>query len=90
MPDTEVALPALEGISTTLLTASTDLESLAAPPEPPEAGLATGILASMLSHVSTSIDGAITGLGAAGDAVTSSRELFGQTEDVNRAAFSQG
>jgi hypothetical protein len=82
--DTDVDLAAMEGIASRLRTASTDLESTASPPEAPEAGDATGILALLLSHLTLSMDGAITGLGVSGDAVTDSRELFQQTDDANR------
>lgn len=84
MPDTDVTLGALEGIASRLRRAGSDLESTASPPGTPEAGDATGILAALLSHITLSMDGAVTGLGAAGDAVSSSRELFQQTEDGNR------
>jgi hypothetical protein len=87
MPNTDVGFSALEAIASTLRTASSDLESMTNPPEPPEAGDATGVLAALLSHVSLSIDGAVTGLAASGDAVAGSRDLFQQTEDANRDAF---
>lgn len=64
-----------------------DLESTEAPPEVPEAGDAAGILASMLTHLTMSLDGAITCIGAAGDAVAGSRDVFVDTEDTNRGTM---
>lgn len=84
MTDTQVNQSALDSIAGKLRTAGTDLENIADPPEVPEAGDATGVLASLLSHLTLSVDGVITGLGAAGDAVATSRETFQQTEDTNR------
>lgn len=84
MPDIDVDQAGLDAIARRLRTASTDLEGAPVPPEPPQAGDASGILASILSHMSLSIDGAITGLGAAGEAVAESRDLFQDTEHENR------
>lgn len=84
MPETNVNQAALDGIASKLRTASTDLEATENPPEVPEAGDATGILASILSHTTLSIDGAIGCLGAAGDAVAKSLDTFQDTEETNR------
>lgn len=84
MSATRVDQTALDNFASKLRNASTDLEATANPPEVPEAGEATGLIASMLSHMTLSMDGAVTGLGAAGDAVAAGREVFQVTEDDNR------
>lgn len=84
MPDIDVDQTALNGFAAKLRNASTDLENTTNPPEVPEAGDATGILGSMLSHLTQSMAGAVTGLGAAGDAVANGQDIFQETEDTNR------
>lgn len=85
MPETDVDPGALDSIASRLRNASADLESTELPPEVPEAGDASGILASILTHVTLSLDGAVVCLGAAGDAVASSRDVFVEIEDANRS-----
>ncbi|MPY85790.1 MAG: hypothetical protein GEV00_21405 [Actinophytocola sp.] len=87
MPDIHVEQTALSGFAAKLRNASTDLENITSPPEVPEAGDATGILGSILSHLTQSMDGAVTGLGAAGDAVANGGDIFQNTEDTNRGSM---
>jgi hypothetical protein len=61
MAETDVDPSALEGFASRLRGASTTLESTPNPPDVPEAGEASGLLASMLSHLTTSLDGAVVG-----------------------------
>lgn len=87
MPETDVDPETLESIASRLRNASTDLESAELPPAVPEAGEASGILASLLTHVTLSLDGGVVCLGAAGDAVASSRNVFVEIEDANRSTM---
>lgn len=81
--DTKVDPRALEGYASRLRNAATDLEGMASPPELPEAEEAAGLLASILSHVTTSLSEITSGLGAAGDSVASGSDVFVDTEGTN-------
>lgn len=80
MADIDVNLPGLDAIASLLRTASTTLDGGTAPPDAPQAGDATADLAGALARLMGSLDAAVTGLAAAGDAVAESRSKFQEAE----------
>lgn len=87
MAETDVSTEALEGFASRLRNAASGLEGLSAPPDIPDAGEDSGLLASMLSHFTSSMKSASTGTSAAGDAVASSRNVFDEVEGGAKSSF---
>ena len=79
-----VDLAALEGLASRLRNGTDDLESGASPPLPPEAGEITDVVESLVAVLSISLAGVVEGIGALGDSVVSSRDIYGAVEQNSR------
>lgn len=79
-----VDLAALEGLASRLRDGADDLESGASLPPPPEAGEITDVVEGLVAALSVSLAGVVEGIGAIGDSVVSSRDIYGAVEQDSR------
>lgn len=79
-----VDLAALEGLGGRLRHGAEDLESGASLPPTPEAGEITDVVESLVAALSVSLAGVVEGVGAVGDSVASSRDVYGAVEQDSR------
>ncbi|WP_020669574.1 hypothetical protein [Amycolatopsis nigrescens] len=71
----------MEALASRLRNGAADLEAGAgAPPPPAEAGEVTGAISGLVGALCTSMAGVVEGVGAAGDAVATSREVYENAE----------
>lgn len=71
----------LEGVAGRLRSGASSLESGAgAPPPPADAGVVTGAVNGLVGALTTSLAGVVEGIGAAGDAVATSRDSYAGAE----------
>lgn len=89
MANTDVDPSALEDFATRLRNASSGLDGTDAPPHPPEAEEASGLLAAMLSNTTSHIDEIVNNMSAAGDAVAEGGQVFQEIEANNQRGFDE-
>lgn len=70
----------LEGVAGKLRRASSALEGGASAPPAPEAGACSAAVNAVLSLLSESVAGVVEGVGAAGDTVAKSRDVYVDTD----------
>lgn len=76
----------LQSLAGKLRGASSDLEKGAsAAPPPVEAGEVTGAISGFVGAMTSSLAGIVEGVGAAGDAVVSGKDIYGQGEEDAKA-----
>lgn len=77
---------ALDGLASRLRNGASDLEGGASKPPPsPEAGEITTVVTGLVGALSTSLAGVVEGVGAAGDALITSRDAYETAEQDARA-----
>lgn len=77
----------LEGLSSTLRNAGSQLAGIGAPPPTPDAGDLTGILAMMMVAFTDSAAEVVLGVSIAGDHVAAGSETYLNMEDVARQSL---
>jgi hypothetical protein len=73
-------LVTLQQVANRLRSAAGDLDAAGPPPAPPDAGACTAAVSAVLSFLTESAAGVAEGIGAAGDAVSRSHELYDQVD----------
>ncbi|MHA6797917.1 hypothetical protein [Bounagaea algeriensis] len=83
MSGTNAHLGELDGIASKLRNGGSQLEDGASAPPAPDVGMSTQAVAAALAMLTSSTAGISEGLGAVGDAVQSSRDVYQETDQTS-------
>lgn len=83
MSGTEADLGELEAVASKLRTGSSQLEDVASAPPAPDVGVSTQLVAGALAMLTSNTASISEGLTVIGDAITSSRDLYADTDQTN-------
>ncbi|MEV5543548.1 hypothetical protein AB0L13_42675 [Saccharopolyspora shandongensis] len=87
MTDLKADPALLEALASRLRNASADLESQAAPPPDPQAGIVTGAVQGALALLTDALGNLSIGMGAIGDATAESRAVYVERDYGHAAAI---